>query len=384
MGGEFLQDFVVINEGRAKILVPNPIKYLREDGVVEPAWAPVFYNPYMAPNRTLTNLIIANSIVFSGSPKTFVEPLAGICVRSIRVLLETTVTSAFASDIDSRAVYICRKNKLLNKIDNLVIEKNDANKFMLELDYKSMKIDVVDIDPYGSPIYFIQQAAKMLAKEGILIFTATDLGTLEGKYPATAKRRYDINVFKTSFSKEIAIRGLLASVARILFMIDRGFQPLFAFYDKHYVKLAIKIQHNTKLAKENLNKIGYMCVDKNGYPFFPCNNKMKKIGPLWLGDLWDIVLVEKIVNSIEGNHEWRKTLPTNIINKIHRTKEEAKIPIPYYIRIDKLYRKTRKEMKPISKIIEEIRELGYQASRTHFENVGIRTNAPLQEIKKIL
>jgi len=379
-----LQDYVVINEGRAKILVPNPRKYLRDDGVVEPAWAPVFYNPYMAPNRTLTNLIIVNSTVLSSSPKTFAEPLAGVCVRSIRVLLETTVTSAFASDIDSRAVYICRKNKLLNGIDNLVIEKNDANKFMLELDYKSMKIDVVDIDPYGSPIYYIQQAAKMLAKEGILIFTATDLGTLEGKYPITAKRRYNINVVKTSFSKEIAVRGLLASVARILFMLDRGFHPLFAFYDKHYVKLAIKIQHSTKLAKENLNKIGSVCIDKNGFPVFPCNNKVKKIGPLWLGDLWDVTLVNRVVYGIDSNHAWRKTLPTYIINKIRRTREEAKIPVPYYIRIDKLYRNTKKEMKPIEKILDEIRELGYKASRTHFDDISIRTNAPLSEIQKIL
>ena len=49
---------VEIKEGLAKVLVPDPSKYKRPNGVYEPAWAPVFYNPKMKENRDIAVLAL--------------------------------------------------------------------------------------------------------------------------------------------------------------------------------------------------------------------------------------------------------------------------------------------------------------------------------------
>ena len=53
--------------------------------------------------------------------------------------------------------------------------------------------------------------------------------------------------------------------------------------------------------------------------------------------------------------------------------------MPYYniSALTKIYKKESKQMK---KAITELKEKGYKASRTHFDNHGLKTNAPYKEI----
>ncbi len=383
--------YVIAQEGMARILVPDPKKYLREDGRLEPAWAPVFYNPEMTDNRTLTVMsIIAYEKVFETRLKVFAEPLAGIGVRSIRVLLETKglIERAFACDVNPLAVHLCRLNKLLNNIsENLIIECTDANKFLLRLDSDGVPVDVVDIDPFGSPIYHIQPSVKVLAAGGLLIATATDLGVLEGKYPEVCLRRYGARIRRTLFCKELGARVLVGSIARQAAILDRGIRPLFVMYDRHYLKVVVKVVHSKSAANKTMSNIGFYAVSRtvdyaetlNYEELLSCNPVSDKIiiGPLWIGPLWDKTFVEELAKRA-----------TNLSSRCKRILEiiasESLVESPVYYRVDKMFSKIATRIPPMKKIIEAIENEGHKASRTHFDPMGIRTTMSYRELFDLL
>ncbi len=388
--------FTVVEEGRVRLLVPNLSLYTRPDGQPEPAWAPVFYNPVMRDNRSLT---VASILAYQGwRVRAFADPLAGACPRALRALLEAGVHAAYAADIDPLAVSVCRANKLLNRVGSeLVVERNDANAFMYRLDYEGIPVDAVDLDPYGSPVYYVQAASRLLAKRGLLIMTATDLGPLEGKYPTVTIRRYGAVVGRTTFSKEMAARVLVAGVARLLSPFDRSVRPLLTLYERHYIKLVVEVEHSKGGATSTAGQLGLLCVDEKGMPrgHLPLEELVRSsgkggegecwrsIGPLWLGPLWDVGHVEGVLEA--ARREEGVSLSGRAVRKLELMVEEAKVPIPYYYRLDLVHAIAGKgEMEPPQAVVERLKSMGYRASRTHFDPRGIRTDASLQELLEAL
>ena len=83
-----VEDYIVINEGKARLKVPNPRKYVRPDGVYEPSWAPVFYNPRQVFNRDISTLALKVLVKTFPHPVKVLDALAGTGVRAIRYALE--------------------------------------------------------------------------------------------------------------------------------------------------------------------------------------------------------------------------------------------------------------------------------------------------------
>ncbi len=389
--GENIID-TVIQEGRAKLFIPDLKKFVRPDGKIEPAWSPVFYNPYAKENRDLTVLGIKSyNSLKKENTKTFVEPLSGSCIRSIRVLLEALETEeakAYASDISRTAVDYCMKNIEANSLgDKLKVSLEDANIFMLKLDKEGVPVDIVDIDPFGSPIYYIQSAIRLLGKGGLLFATATDLAPLSGKYENVALRRYGVRIKKTYYSKELAARTLIGSIARIAAMLDRGVKPLYTYYHEHYLKVTLEVTHGKNDANQSMSKIGFICAE---HPFYPedsfylkntwYNECREPIGPIWLDELWNKEFADKIYNlAIED-----KNLSESFIRKLDIIRREAVIPVPFYYRLDKLCSLVKRDIPSFNSFIESLREAGYLAERTHFDPRSIRTDAPFNELLSLL
>lgn len=62
---------------------------------------------------------------------------------------------------------------------------------------------------------------------------------------------------------------------------------------------------------------------------------------------------------------------------------EVETPITYYV-VDKICDKLNLPAPSIKSVIEALREDGFQASLTHFNSKGLRSNAPVGKIKEIL
>ena len=50
----------------------------------------------------------------------------------------------------------------------------------MDVDFTSVPFDVVDLDPYGSPVPFLDAALQSVRDGGMLMVTCTDLAVLSG------------------------------------------------------------------------------------------------------------------------------------------------------------------------------------------------------------
>ncbi|MEM0046181.1 MAG: hypothetical protein QXR92_05630 [Fervidicoccaceae archaeon] len=380
----------IAREGKALFFIPISPSFMRRDGKIEPSWMPFFYNPYSVLNRDLTVLAIRAYRRKEGRIRTFVEPLSGICVRSIRVLLEASEeeTMAYASDINPLAIEQCRRNAELNHLrTRMFAERNDARLFLLSLDSNGVPVDSIDIDPYGSPIYYFESALKAIGKKGIVSVTATDLGALTGRYKDVALRRYGSNLTRTQFSREVGTRVLIGSFVRTSSYLDRAAHPLFSFYHEHFLKVLFLVRRERNGATRAMEKLGYLCINEEGgissiinLNDFGTDECKKAIGPLWIDNIWNEEFTEQMKNELKDS----QYLSSELKRTLSLIEREIKVNSIGYYRIDEVCSAMRKNIPPFSVLINELEKMGYRASRTHFDKRGIRTNAPLEDLKRAI
>ena len=390
--------FIEIREGLAKILVPNPELFRRPDGVYEPAWAPVFYNPQMVFNRDIAILFLRVIKKYTKLRRVY-EPLAGTGVRGIRFVIEVgEIDRVIMNDIDRRAYEVMKLNVELNKLSDVIELRNeDANKLMFDEISKGYKACYIDIDPFGSPAPYVQSSLILTRRNGFVSYTATDMAPLTGKYPSKALRRYQVRLVKTDFEKEIALRSLISYIIRKGAEHDIAAEPVLAYYADHYIRTYFMIKKGAMEADNLLQNLGYIiycpkCLYREpirNYPIIKdipqcprCNSNIEIIGPLWLGKLVDKELLNNMKNEL-SKINWLQTI-NRITKLLDMLAMESEIRNPFYYKVDELCSKLRTHMPKILNIIECLESKGYRTTRTHFDNVGIKTEAPINEVESCI
>jgi tRNA (guanine26-N2/guanine27-N2)-dimethyltransferase len=319
--------------------------------------APVFYNPKMKLARD-----VAVYIVNKLKPKSILDAMAGTGVRSIRFVKEAMVENVVANDVNLNAYKLMKKNFKLNKLK--VQTKNlDVNLLLRECE----GFDYIDIDPFGSPVYFVESAASSLKNNGVLALTATDLGPLYGKYPKTCMRKYTALPLNNHCRNELALRILIYKAQIIASKFDKALMPIFVHSDNHYVRVYLKAIKSKKQTNEVLSqhKEAYYSPKTLKMSFTP-DNSLEKYGPFYVGRLWD----ERLLKGFD---------------LIKYIKDEAAITTVGYYNIPKIEKKLKLNCKKkIPELVEEIKQLGYAVSRTHFSSQGVRSDIPVEELVKLL
>lgn len=188
MGGETdAQTLQEVREGSATIMVPK---------------GRVFYNPVQQFNRDLSISVISTFLVGYRQARravakpTIFEGLAATGLRSIRYAREIPGVRIIANDLDSLAVDSIRRNIEQAAIESPEIKEivqpstGDANAVMHALKGKGMAPDVIDLDPYGSAVPFLDSAVQAIADGGLLCVTCTDLAVLCAGHPETCFAKY--------------------------------------------------------------------------------------------------------------------------------------------------------------------------------------------------
>ncbi|MCI4456959.1 MAG: tRNA (guanine(10)-N(2))-dimethyltransferase [Desulfurococcaceae archaeon] len=384
-----------IKEGLARICVPKKNLYLREDGVYEPAWAPVFYNPVMSMNRDFT-IIFIHELSRESKIKTASDLMAATGVRGIRMAVEvSSLNEIYMNDIDPMACLLISENVRRNNVsDKIRLYCEDVNILARSLKRGGIKIDFVDLDPYGSPAPYLDSILEVVKPRGFLSVTATDLAVLMGGYPRKALRRYGAYIYKTDFSREIGLRVLIRYIQTQAAEKDLVLKPLLSYYSDHYYKILFSIDKGADKSVDILRKEGfYRYCPKCHYKdtifqeeFFNkdhmdlkcpiCGSKMIMIGPVWLGELYDKELTNRLIKDLESLWwlENKKKIEKilNIINE--------EIDISYYYKTEYIASILKKNVPKIDKVIKCLKEIGYKASRTHLDETGFKTDAPYKEI----
>ncbi|NYZ80170.1 hypothetical protein H0N95_02880, partial [Candidatus Micrarchaeota archaeon] len=255
--------------------------------------------------------------------------------------------------------------------------------------HKYERFDFIDIDPFGSPVYFLNSAMHAIKQSGgVLGITATDTGSLAGIYPKACFRRYGIISERTSFIHELGVRNLIATVFREASKYECTVRPLFSYNQIHYDRAFIQVMGGRKTTNRDLENIGFIkycrkCERRSSIPVFEtyderceCGERTMILGLTWIGRIADVDFLDKITNEkqeIAYDKDAFRLVPSSY--------SEYAVSEPYYS-IAALTRVFKKESKKTSVILERLRDSGYKAYSTHFFGQGIKTNAPYNDVVK--
>ena len=129
---------------------------------------------------------------------------------------------------------------------------------MLRALLQQEKMDVVDLDPYGSASPFLD-AAFSCAKEGALfLVTSTDSAILCGNYPDTCHAKYSSIGIKGDACHEVAVRILLAAAERAANKHSKYIVPLLSLHIDFYVRCFFRVYTQPAEVKLSVCKLGHL------------------------------------------------------------------------------------------------------------------------------
>lgn len=359
-----------ITEGEAKILIPDTNKYS------SPEEAPVFYNPEMEFDRSLS---IAVTKAFFEDKEEQIEALDALSatgVRAIRYAKELKAKTV-ANDTKEEAIKLIDKNIELNREVDVKRRNEDAN----YLFHTKGRYDFIDIDPFGSPSPYVRNSFKALnRKRSLLGVTATDLGALSGHYPKTCFRRYGIKCRVNPWEHEMGLRNLIYSVFSAAAKEGFAVDPVLSYWRRHYYRAFFYVRKSERWINKNLSKVGYISFCENCGrrkttklmkeldPTCECGENMKTVGPTWISYLGEDTLGRKIeffdplFSKIKGE--------MNIKELHYDTHRMASV--------------LESSLKKKDHYIKQLKSEGYKARETMFTGHGFRTNAPQEKVMRIL
>jgi len=240
-----------IREGNVKALVPRLEAFAKLPSDYAPSKAPVFYNPVMELNRDLAVLALQAYQRTIGHEIAVCEPLTGCGLRGIRFAAEVEgVKKVVMNDISEKAFRLASFNVESSGLARkATVKHEEANLLLSRYSAPHRRFDAIDIDPFGSPVRFLDSAVRALRDGGFIALTATDMAPLCGVHPRACIRKYGGKPLRTEYCHELAVRLLVGCLATTAAKQDIGVNVVFSHRTEHYVQ-AVK-----RLSKSVLNQI---------------------------------------------------------------------------------------------------------------------------------
>jgi len=363
-------------EGKTGLIVP------KESFSLVPPSVPVFYNPAASINRSVS---VAITDATGGS--SFCDALAGIGARGVRLATEVRNRKLFVSmvDINGESVKLAHRNARLNGVASRCnFVQSEANSFLHSRYGKDEKFSYVDVDPFGTPVPFVQAALRATKDRGIVSFTATDTAVLCGVHVKVAERRYGGTPLNNSFHHETGIRLLINAIRREAASLDIGLKPVAVHSTRHYMRAFVRIEVGASKADEGRCAEGYIlwcrqCSsltegEANGGKICDaCGSKLRLAGPLWLGELTEPATIDRSIAVSE-----RLGLPD--AKKVLESLKGVDALPPWSFSIEGICSSLHIASVPDASVSDLLRGQGYKTLKQPFEKTGLKTDAPYKEI----
>lgn len=373
-----------IEEGLTKIEFPEFDKISSD--------APVFYNPHMELNRDLSILAIQ---VFQKQEQREInicDLFGGSGIRGIRYKNEIDgIGTVSINDISEVANYYEQHNIGLNNLEDVDVFQHDASMF---LRMKRGEFDVIDIDPFGTPSPFLDSAGYCARRNSLLCVTATDTSALCGTYKEPCIRKYNAKPYKSEYCHETGIRILAGFVALTLSKYAKCIEVKMSHSTEHYMRLYIYVKKGSKRTDETLKNIGYVSHCKNCLhrqtskglassvdDVCPvCGEKLIHAGPLWLGEIQDSEFIQKMIEETEYK---KINTEKEALKLLNSCLIESDAPATFYD-VHKICKSLKASAPKLDLIFDEIKKEGFVAVKTHYNPLGIKTDANVEDIKRII
>jgi tRNA (guanine26-N2/guanine27-N2)-dimethyltransferase len=385
----------IIREGKVQVLVPKLEAYGVVPSDYAPSKAPVFYNPVMEFNRDLSVLAFKAYQHMVNHEISICEPFTSQGIRGIRFAAEVNgVNKVLLSDISTTALDLAKHNVELNKLeDKITLKHKDANCILSSSASPKKRFDIIDVDPFGTPVPYLDSAFRALKNNGLLAATATDLAPLCGVHAKACVRKYGGKPLRAEYCHELAVRLLAGCMASVAAKHDIGIHILFSHSTDHYIRVYAQIRYGCQKSDESLKNTGYIlhcfsCLHREtAHQIFgkstqcpECSAKMEYAGPLWIGSIIDPAFIEQLIKENQSTAFKNSAKITKLLTL---TNNEAAAPAAYYV-IDKLGGKLKLPAPSVQVVLTALKDGGFQAVPTHFNTRGIKTDAPALAMHKIL
>ncbi|HDS46317.1 MAG TPA: tRNA (guanine(10)-N(2))-dimethyltransferase [Methanomicrobia archaeon] len=371
--------FTELTEGTTRIIVPE--QHLTHS---------MFYNPRMELCRDIDVASLAVFLASSPSPAlSYVDALAGTGARGVRVAHEVGALDVTVNDHSTPAFELITRNIHVNGVENSATASHDnANVLLHRTHY-----DIVDLDPFGSPVPFLDAACQSAKK--LLLVTATDTAPLCGAHTG-GLRNYGARPLNTEYHAEMGTRVLLGKVTRELARHDKAVKPLLSYAAVHFIRLIMQVERGAKKADASVSRLGFIahCFTCGHRFAFPCRDllnlntsnqcaccgaMLQLSGPLYTHPIKDPAFCERVhtdlaTRPLGQQREAMKILHTSI----------HELDIPFFFEHHALCKALRIQPPPLIALIDALEENGFEASRTIFAATGIKTNARINELQAIL
>ncbi len=287
-----------------------------------------FLNPAMAPARTRSVILLADALendwlVKKDKSIRIIDALCstGVRVRRWRNEIPENLQSRMritANDLDEFAINWAKashdehppateinhsvESDRYGKVpkgefDNgIYFQKLDARVALSESSFQW-----VDLDPFGSPVPFLDAAIQSLSRVGFLEVTATDTAALTGSSLSSQKRRYGAKGIVDLYAHDDAVRTLMGLIATTAAKHDKTILPVLALFDGHHVRISVMLKSSKELASSIHTNIGWRIrCDDIPYRFkhHPNENELdRSSGPMWIGPLWNKEITQRITEQ---------------------------------------------------------------------------------------
>ncbi|KAF9815299.1 hypothetical protein IEO21_04662 [Rhodonia placenta] len=285
------------------------------------------------------------------------EALSATGLRSIRYAKEIPLVKyVIANDLSSSAVEAMRHNIEINGLGEtssdtqkpegskrvaakVRVNEDDACALMYNHRSERDRVDVVDLDPYGTASPFIDAAVQCVSDGGLLCVTCTDLSVLATvNYPEKCFSNYGGVPVKAEYCHEGALRLVLHTISTSAARYGRYIQPLLSLSIDFYVRVFVRVYSSANEVKKAISKTStyYICSGCQSFysqplgrmtenvheatgnvnyhfkahtgPAVPnkcpeCNSALHIAGPMWSGSIHDPVFISKMLEHVEGNED---------------------------------------------------------------------------------
>ncbi|SEO55774.1 tRNA (guanine26-N2/guanine27-N2)-dimethyltransferase [Halogranum amylolyticum] len=365
-----------ISEGGVDVEVQSS-----RDGASEGAGDGVFFNPTQELNRDVTVAALRAYREREPRVETYLDAMAASGVRGVRAAAEGyDVTCA---DIDADAVSLAESNLERNGLPGRAIQR-DANVLVHE-----ELFDVVDIDPFGTPMPFAD--AAFANARNLVCVTATDTAPLCGAHQKSGIRKYSTVPQNTDYHAEMGLRVLVSALVRTAARHDVAAVPLLSHVSRHYARTYLELDHRATRADAAIEQLGhvYHCEDclfrdhefgLHSHPLDSCPNcdgtRMLTAGPIWLGPVADAEFAravrEQVTDDMGEAKKARRLLDT--------VADELDTPTHYDQH--RLCKQWNVPANAMDEFLADLRDAGYEASHAHYTGTSFKTDANVAEIRE--
>lgn len=222
--------------------------------------------------------------------------------------------------------------------------------------------DYVDLDPYGSPIPFLDAALDATAPDGLLAVTATDTRVLAGVDRGAAERRYGGRPVRGRLGPEGGLRLLLAELSRRVTARGRSLVPRVAYVGSHHLRCYVSFGPPTDSPPVAL-------IDPASWtgPPLPGDGPF---GPFWLGPLFDRAWVERMTVADTAAE------PRRLGRWVEQLRAEASVDRPFYYEGNSLAQRLALDRPPsVAAMTLALAARGFRCAPTHARAGAFRTDA---------